>query len=310
MDKRITVLLLLIVAVGGFFAYTTLMGGGADRDEKEVRASFDAMKASIISGSPDAVSSMVSPGFTDTGINRENLIRVLTLKRRAYDAVVNSVNIQGDLASISYTRTDARGEGEPVTARIIGETWMRDPQKAGRWLLRGLAKDDAGFRSLAVPTAPAPAKEAQKAGATVLGTIEQPAQGQPSILKEGGRYASAGKRDPFMPLIAGIMGEGAASYVEECEPERPRETLEEFDLLSLKLSGVIITDKEPLALIATPDGKGHTVRREMYLGKSCGKVIAIEPEYVVIREQRRKPGTIPAKFDPVETIMKLRPEEG
>jgi len=309
MDKRVAVVVLLLVA-GGLFAYTFLMGGGPEQDDKAVRASFDALKASIISGNPDAVSSMVAPGFTDPGINRENLIRVLTIKRRAYDAVINSVNIQGDLASLSYTRTDARGEGEAVTSRVIGETWMRDAQKPGRWLLRGLAKDDAGFRSLAIPTAPAPAKEAKKEGATVLGTIETQQPAQVAAMKEGERYASAGKRDPFMPLIAGIMGEGAASYVEECDPERPRETLEEFDLLSLKLSGVIVTDKESLALVSTPDGKGHTVRKDMYLGKSCGKVIAIEPEYVVIREQRRKPGTIPAKFDLFETIMKLRPEEG
>jgi len=175
--------------------------------------------------------------------------------------------------------------------------------------LHRLAANDKWFRTAKIPAEHEPDKKvAEKKDELVLGTLEKGVAGAESMVASM-RYTSVGRRDPFRPLIA-LEAAAEGGIREVCDPDRPRELLESYDLLSLKLAGVIIADQAPVALVETPDGKGYTVRKDMYVGKSCGRIIEIQSDYVVVLEKIRKPGGLPGVFDPTETILKLRPEEG
>ena len=65
-----------------------------------------------------------------------------------------------------------------------------------------------------------------------------------------------------------------------------------------------------VALVETPDGKGHTVRRDMYLGRNCGRVEIITRDALTVREKMVKPGKDPSDYTETTTELKLRPEEG
>lgn len=304
MKAKIAVVVLLAAAVAGYFGYSFLLKDGGGGDEKNIRESFQAMSSAIASGNEAVVKTFIAPTFSDKKITKEGLLKALTRKRDVYEARINKITAQGNLATIVYTRTEALKGGEPVTASIAGETWIRDAKNPRLWMLHRLAPNDKGLRMAQVEKKEKETAEPEKEK-KVLGTLEaaaRPAAGE-------GRYSPTGKRDPFRPLIA--MTEGPAEVEEVCEPERPRELLEGYNLMSLKLAGVIQAgDGDAAALIEAPDGKGYTVRRGMYLGKNCGKVVDIRNDYLLIREMIHTPGAKAGVFEPVETMLKLRPEEG
>jgi Tfp pilus assembly protein PilP len=120
------------------------------------------------------------------------------------------------------------------------------------------------------------------------------------------RYNPMGKKDPFLPWGSTIETVGPKG----CDPLRPKEFLEGYELLSLKVQGIILTEGEPMALVTTPDGKGYTVRRSMYLGKNCGKVNDIDEDRIKITEKKKNPADPFSEWEPVDSELKLRPEEG
>ena len=308
MKTKITVLIVLVVAIAGYWAYNNFFKGGADEDEKNIRASFSAMSIAIATKNVNTAKKFLAPAFSDKKISKEDFLQVLAAPRSAYSARIKTITTQGDFASISYVRTEARGEDEePYTAQIIGETWVRDKKNPAIWKLHKLAPNDKWFRSLELPGKKPKVKKAEPKG-PVLGTLKRAKRSR--SMEPGERYSSVGKRDPFRPLI--LVAEGPEEEGKEvCDPERPREILESYDLMSLKLAGIIQGAKEPVALIEAPDGKGYTVSKNMHLGKRCGKIIDIQSDYLLVQEQVRKVGAKgEAVFELVETPLKLRPEEG
>lgn len=306
MKPKIAILVALVVVIAGYLAYDNFFKGAAMDDEKNVRASFDTMTRAIASGDRNKALSLLSPTFSDKQIKRKDFVKILTAKRVSYNAVIQSVATQGDLASITYTRTETRSkDSEPIQAEIVGETWVRDIANPAVWKLQKLAPNDKWFRTLETPKKEAKAQKEE--AKPVLGTLE--AGVTPVALTKGARYSPAGKRDPFKSLVAVEEGAGEEGR-DVCDPDRPRELLEAYDLMSLKLAGVIMRDdKGPVALVEAPDGKGYTLTKGMYLGKRCGKIIEIYSDYLLVSEQVRKPG-VRAGFETVETPLKLRPEEG
>ncbi|MGK7345337.1 MAG: pilus assembly protein PilP [Candidatus Nitrospinota bacterium M3_3B_026] len=306
MKAKIAVLVLLAAAIAGYWGYSFFLKGGEGGDEKSIKESFQAMSAAIASGNEAVIKSFVAPTFSDKKITRKDLLTALTRKRSVYEARISAVTAQGNLATLIYTRTEALKGGEPVTARIAGETWIRDSKRPAVWRLHRLAPNDKWLRTVEVKKEEKKEKAGSEKDKKVLGTLEA-AAGRLAAGEE--RYSPVGKRDPFRPLIA--MTEGPAAVEEVCEPERPRELLENYNLMSLKLAGVIQAGAgEAAVLIEAPDGKGYTVREGMYLGKNCGKVIDIKSDYLLIREKVHTPGAEAGVFEPVETMLKLRPEEG
>jgi len=296
------------MVISSYFAYGYFFAPKESSDEDNVRSSFLAMSLAIATNNKIAVKTMTSPSFSDKKISSEDFYKVLTMKRGSYNTKIRTITTQGDLASIFYTRIESRGSdgAGPFTVNVKGETWKRDKNNRKVWKLEKIAASDKWFRTM---DSPAPKKVvASKKDTRVLGSLEDGVSGS-SSMTVGERYSSTGRRDPFRSLIALDVGPEPGNK-DICDPDRPRELLESYDLLSLKLAGVIESKSGHVALVEAPDGKGFTVSSGMYLGKRCGKVLDIERNFVVVKEQVPKIGAGIGVYESVETALKLRPEEG
>lgn len=102
-------------------------------------------------------------------------------------------------------------------------------------------------------------------------------------------------RNPFKPLG---FGEATASRPEtekaegdgpKPDPTRAKEALEEFPLDSLSYVGTIRRNQSRWALIRDGDGTIHRVSTGNYLGQNHGRIVAITPQEIRLRELVRKP---------------------
>lgn len=100
-------------------------------------------------------------------------------------------------------------------------------------------------------------------------------------------YASAGKTDPFKPLVQ-------EKYVPKPEEVivggiRPPanhvpEELEAYPLDSLRMVGTLSRGDETWGLITAPDGAVHRVQAGNYLGQNYGRVLAVGEDHVELVE--------------------------
>lgn len=302
------VIAICIVAIAAYTAYNNFVRVGPS-EETSVRDSVMAFSGFVAMSNSMMAQNLISPTFADK-ISRDAFLKVIDVKRAEYSAKITSVTFNGDFAMVSYSRKDMRGSDcDPINVNIIGETWARDKANPKTWKLQKLADADTWFRTVECPkkkVAPAPArsKEAQASGEAVA----QAKGPEGRAMRKGERYNPAGKRDPFKPLITIGATEAEMMAGEFCEPDREKEFLEQFDLDTLKLTGIILGAKGPLALVETPDGKGYTVLTNTYLGKRCGKVVKIDDKQILLKEQIRKPGGKPGEFTSIDTPMRLRTE--
>ncbi|MBF0292001.1 MAG: pilus assembly protein PilP [Nitrospinae bacterium] len=307
MKPRI-VIVLCVVAMVAYTVYNNFVRV-APSEDLNVRNSFQAMSMGISLGNIEAVKAFISPTFSDSKINKDDFLKVLGLKRKMYSARVSNVTVQDDIALVSYSRAEVRGDdSEPINVNITGETWIKNKARPGIWSLQKLADGDTWFRTAEIPQKKVVVAVTQKKEGSVLGTLEKGTGVK--AMKKGERYNSTGKRDPFKPLIAIGVSDTETLADEICESSRPREELEKYDLDALKLAGIIQSDKGPMALIETPDGKGYTVYMNMFLGKRCGKVSEMQGDYILLKEKVRKPSDKPGQFTTIDTPMQLRREEG
>lgn len=301
--------ILAILAIVGYVVFIQFgkPGGKAD-DQIAVRASLNALTKALAANNAKAAGKMVALSFSNKNkkIDRKFILKVFLIKRSSYLTKIKSVKVFGDNASVSYKRTEARGDGKQFSIDIKNESWIRDAVDKKSWRLNKLADNDKWFRSL---KGPARVKEEKPAETkTVIETLLKKTRGRG--MKPGERYTQVNKRDPFRSLL--ITDPGLGGPISDlCEPDRPREFLEAFELRSLKLSGIILSgDESSVALMEIPDGKGYTVRKGRYIGKNCGEIKEIWGDYMLVEEKIQKPGEAPGTFEIIETSVKLRPEEG
>ncbi len=99
------------------------------------------------------------------------------------------------------------------------------------------------------------------------------------------RYNVQGRRDPLEPLLKEVK---IANSKPKCgpgsSPGRALGPLERFDFSVLKLVGIVWGELGRKALIKAPDGKSYFATVDTYMGKYCGKVIAVENDQLVIEE--------------------------
>lgn len=104
-----------------------------------------------------------------------------------------------------------------------------------------------------------------------------------------------GLRNPFQPLG---FGEQTASTTEtdggdaegpKPDPTRPKEALEEYPLDSLSYVGTLAQSQDSWALVRDPDGTVHRVSTGNYMGQNHGKIVAITPQEIRLRELVPKP---------------------
>lgn len=115
-------------------------------------------------------------------------------------------------------------------------------------------------------------------------------------------YDPTGRRDPFKPLIA--PKKSAPVFVEQkldCPP------LQDFDLASLKLVGIVWGELGRKAMLKAPNGRGYSVTADMLVGRNCARVLRIESNRVIMEEIRRDAeGTVSKE----EVVLRLRAREG
>lgn len=93
------------------------------------------------------------------------------------------------------------------------------------------------------------------------------------------------RRDPLEPLVKEVkISDPKPKCVAGNSPGRMLGPLERFDFAALKLVGIVWGELGRKALIKAPDGKSYFATVNTYMGKSCGKVIAVENDQLVIEE--------------------------
>jgi len=106
---------------------------------------------------------------------------------------------------------------------------------------------------------------------------------------------NANLRNPFQPLG---FGQEAASAPEQeqnadagpkPDPTRAKEALEEYPLDSLSYVGTLTQNHSTWALVRDPDGTIHRVSTGNYLGQNYGRIVAITPQGIKLRELVQKP---------------------
>jgi type IV pilus assembly protein PilP len=147
------------------------------------------------------------------------------------------------------------------------------------------------------PAAPAPTaakKDAPKADAPKPAAVT--AEAPPPFIYT---YVPAGKRDPFRNPLEELEAAGNRA-------ENPTTTCNQplcrWDLDQLKLVGVVSGMSNPLGMVEDPQGVGHMVRRNTFMGKKGGRVTAIKHDSVVVTEISRDGNGKPR---PSDTTMHL-----
>jgi type IV pilus assembly protein PilP len=97
-------------------------------------------------------------------------------------------------------------------------------------------------------------------------------------------YTSAGKPDPFVPLIADILAKSKASASNSRDKEYLT-PLQKYELKDLKLVAVVVSENEPTAMLEDPTGYGYFVRKGMLVGPNDGVVERVIPNGLIIKEK-------------------------
>lgn len=98
-------------------------------------------------------------------------------------------------------------------------------------------------------------------------------------------YKNAGLKSPFRNSISELKTEKRSFTDIQPDSERTKEILEDYDLVSLKMTGTIKKKNESLeAIIETEDGKIYIVSKDKYIGKNNGKIQEVLPDRIILEE--------------------------
>ena len=121
----------------------------------------------------------------------------------------------------------------------------------------------------------------KNSGANMRGKISPP----PVVkLYEPFAYAnSTNLTDPFKPRKP-EAGTGSKRGANEPDMDRPKESLEEFPLESLKMVGYVYKSKVGNAVVRAPDRKLYQVKVGNYIGTNFGLIKKLTDTQIVIKE--------------------------
>ena len=96
-------------------------------------------------------------------------------------------------------------------------------------------------------------------------------------------YNSVGKLDPFQPIFGHEPIKQAPKVHQTDCISNP--VLEGVDMSQLKLTGIVMTERQPIALVQEADAKGHVITENMCFGRHGGKVERILNDRIIVREE-------------------------
>ena len=114
-------------------------------------------------------------------------------------------------------------------------------------------------------------------------------------------YNSSGKIDPFQPIFSENFSKAVPTVHQTDCVSNP--VLENIDLSQLKLTGIVMTERQPIALVQEANGKGHVISKDMCIGIHGGKVAEILIDRVIIQEEMQD---LSGKVKVKKTEKKLR----
>ena len=132
---------------------------------------------------------------------------------------------------------------------------------------------------------------------SVMGAPDQVQVTSTSSTMETG-YDSAGRRDPFAPIIQQFQ----PGKVDENLPPLQRVPLTELNLIAVVWGTYGYT-----AMVQTPEGHGYTVRRGTKVGQHNGVVSAVTERGIIVQEQFTD---VYGKKQEREFVKLLHPKEG
>ncbi|MGD8519629.1 MAG: pilus assembly protein PilP [Desulfobacterales bacterium] len=98
------------------------------------------------------------------------------------------------------------------------------------------------------------------------------------------RYSAQDRIDPFEPLFKKKRGEAKV-----WKPKRgqrvPRTPLERIDLGQLKLVAIVEAKSGNKAMVEESSGKGYVIEKGTYIGTNAGKVVSIDMNKVLVKEE-------------------------
>ena len=98
-------------------------------------------------------------------------------------------------------------------------------------------------------------------------------------------YNPVGKLDPFQPMFNNEPTKHAPiAHQTECVSNP---VLEGVDMSLLKLTGIVMTERQPIALVQEADGKGHILKENVCFGRRGGKVEQILNDRIIVLEERQ-----------------------
>jgi Tfp pilus assembly protein PilP len=114
-------------------------------------------------------------------------------------------------------------------------------------------------------------------------------------------YDPSGKPDPFQPIFSENLSKAVPTVHQTDCVSNP--VLENIDLSQLKLTGIVMTERQPIALVQEANGKGHVISNNMCIGIHGGKVAEILIDRVIIQEEMQD---LSGKVKVKKTEKKLR----
>jgi Tfp pilus assembly protein PilP len=116
-------------------------------------------------------------------------------------------------------------------------------------------------------------------------------------------YSSRGKIDPFQPIFSNEPIRRAPTVYQTDCVSNP--SLERLDMSQLKLTGIVMTERQPIALVQEADAKGHVITENMCFGRHGGKVERILNDRIIVREEMQDT-TGQLQFKKIELKLKRK----
>ena len=132
-----------------------------------------------------------------------------------------------------------------------------------------------------VTSGPEPASNLEKWVAEVKARPAPPLDPLPVMQQfETFEYAAQALRDPFSEAFSDVSGGSGPRP----DPNRPKQTLEQFPLDSMDMVGTIGRGPDLIALVMAPDKVTYRVRPGVYMGQADGRVTAVYEDRIELVE--------------------------
>ena len=90
---------------------------------------------------------------------------------------------------------------------------------------------------------------------------------------------------PFQPIFSNEPTRRAPTvYQTDCVSNF---VLERLDISQVKLTGIVMTERQPIAPVQEADAKGHVITENMCFGRHGGKVERILNDRIIVLEEMK-----------------------